>query len=713
MTTINELVETILNGDIAFFVGAGISFHSGLPLASELKKRILCQLPVNKKEASQIQSATLPFEAFFETLSRGGSIDSLLKLFRKGMPNPNHFLIAKLTKYGYIRKICTTNFDLLIERAFESEGLSKNNEFKVLSLENEFENNDSRLGRGITLYKVHGSADNLSSVVVTLRRIAARSYSAARQHVINDLFSEGVHSHVLVLGYSCSDVFDLIPQIEAIIGEKKKVYFVEHCKGESKLQLYPLGRPFAAYPGATLRIDTDYFIRELWERTLSDSLPNISVPVFSWPDFISTWKQELRLANAFFIAGELLRQIGMYFEAISQLREAINTTKHNGDVANVCRSYGSLGTCLRALGRYEEALDAYQSGYKLSEKTNSDRNQSRFLGDIGSVYRNKGEYSTALMYQKQSLRAALWTGDELVAQVHANLGNTFHMLGKYRAAANHHQQAAQAAETAGDKRLEALSVGNLGSALLIMGDTLKAGSYFKRAIELAELISDRRTLLTNLSNIATLRELQGDIKQSIDTYEQALEIALETSQRELEASVRSNLAACYGLLKEYNRSIEQAKLSLEVARKIGDIRTEVRALGNLGIGLFHMANKEEAINALENALILARKIGDKRGEALQLKNLSELHYFSGELTLAEQYSKQCLELSILIGEKRIEARALYWLSACRPSEGREFLEIAATIFKEIGAERHPEAIETHKQLQDKQSVNMNMKSKTV
>lgn len=704
MTTIDKLAETILNGNIAFFVGAGISFHSGLPLASELKSRILCQLPVSKKEAIQIQSAALPFEAFFETLSRGSSIDSLLKLFRKGMPNTNHFLIAKLTKYGYIRKICTTNFDLLIERALESEGLSKDNEFKVRSLENEFENNNSRLGKDITLYKVHGSADNLSSVVVTLRRIAARSNSVARQHVIADIFSEGAHSHVLVLGYSCSDVFDLIPQIEAVTGEKKKVYFVEHCKGKSELQLYPLARPFAAYPGATLRVDTDYFIKKLWERTLSDPLPNISVLVFSWPDFINTWKkQELRLADAFFIAGELLRQSGMYYEAISKQRKAIKTTEHNGDVANACRSYGSLGTCLRAIGRYEEALDAYQSGYKLSEKTNNDRNQSRFLGDIGSVYRNKGEYSKAMMYQKQSLHAARRTGDdELVAQVHANLGNTFHMLGKYRAAAHHHQQAAQAAETAGDKRLEALSVGNLGSVLLIMGDTVKAGSSFEKAIELAELISDRRTLLTNLSNIATLRELQGDIKQSIDTYEQALEIALETSQRELEASVRSNLAACYGLLKEYNCSIEQAKLSLKVAREIGDIRTEVRALGNLGIGLVHMANKEEAINALENALILAKKIGDKRGEALQLKNLSELHYLSGELTLAEQYSKQCLELSRLIGEKRIEARALYWLSACHPSEGRDFLKRAASILKKIGAERHPEAVEIHKQLQDKQ-----------
>jgi len=694
MTTIGKLVETILNGDVVFFVGAGISFHSGIPLASELKSRILCQLPVNKKEATQIQNAALPFEAFFETLSRGGSIDSLLKLFRGSIPNRNHFLVAKLAKYGHIRKICTTNFDLLIERALESEGLIKNSEFKVLSLENEFENNDSRLGSGITLYKVHGSADNLSSIVVTLRRIAARSYSVPRRRIINDLFSEGVHSHVLVLGYSCSDVFDLIPQIEEITGDKKKVYFIEHCKGESELQLYPLGRPFVAYSGATLRVDTDYFIKELWKHTLSDPWPNISVPVFSWRDFIKAWKQELRLADAFFIAGELLRQIGMYFEAIRQFREAIKTTKHNGDDANVCRSYGSLGTCLRALGRYEEALDVYQSGYKLTEETNSERNQSRFLGDIGSVYRNKGEYSTALIYQKQSLRAARRTGDyELVAQVHANLGNTFHMLGKYRAAARYHQLSAQAAETAGDKRLEALSMGNLGSALLIKGDTVKAGSSFKRAIELAELIGDRRTFLTNLSNIATLSELQGDIKQSIATYEQVLDIALETSQRELEASVRSNLAGCFGLLKEYTRCIEQATISLEAAREIGDIRTEVRALGNLGIGLVHMDNKEKALITLKSALKLARKIGDKRGEALQLKNLSELHYLSGELTLTESYSEQCLELSRLIGEKRIEARALYWLSACRPSKGRDFLEIAATIFKEIGAERHPEAIE--------------------
>jgi hypothetical protein len=78
-------------------------------------------------------------------------------------------------------------------------------------------------------------------MAITLQQVAAKILSAQRMAVIEHIFSEGAHQNVLVLVYSCSDVFDISPQIAAIREYHKKVIYIDHYEDERLIK--PKFRP--------------------------------------------------------------------------------------------------------------------------------------------------------------------------------------------------------------------------------------------------------------------------------------------------------------------------------------------------------------------------------------------------------------------------------------------------------------------------------------
>jgi NAD-dependent SIR2 family protein deacetylase len=222
-------LDSLRSGELAIFCGAGISKNSGLPLANELKQSILEKLLIDKKGMDEVMNSNLPFEAFMESLSENSDITKILKIFREGNPNRNHILIAKLANNGSLKAILTTNFDLLIEKAFKKEGLQENVDFKRYYNEEHFAQIDSdELTDKIGIFKIHGSADDMDSIRTTLKVVASKVLSDRRMRPIKYLFSSGKHKKVLILGYSCSDVFDITPQIQSIVANQKEIIFIEH-----------------------------------------------------------------------------------------------------------------------------------------------------------------------------------------------------------------------------------------------------------------------------------------------------------------------------------------------------------------------------------------------------------------------------------------------------------------------------------------------------
>jgi len=328
---LNELVveisEYLSRGELALFCGAGISKDSGLPLANDLKRSILETLLESKQDRKQVMKVPYPFEAFLESIFDPGLISGMrldstkiLQIFLHGEPNSNHVFIARLAKSGFIKTVATTNFDLLIEKALTKEGLEEGIDFERYYTEEHFSEAEStEQDQRFTLFKLHGSIDHPESVRTTLNAVASQSLSEQRMPATRHLFSTGAHQAILILGYSCSDTFDLIPQIQSIDRNNKKIFFIEHTEGVELPTVCDVTarskrNPFRHFPGRWIKCNTNELIKDLWS-TLIGSIGKYEFirSNFNWRRDVSAWLGGVQkdLGAKYFTAGHILENIQM------------------------------------------------------------------------------------------------------------------------------------------------------------------------------------------------------------------------------------------------------------------------------------------------------------------------------------------------------------------------------------------------------------------
>ena len=131
-------------GAYALLLGSGISRSAHIPTGWEVETALIEQLAASKKDIIKDN----PHQWFKERYEKEASYSFLLEELVKTptervqlmkqffepteeekelgwkQPTKAHKAIAKLVKAGYIRIILTTNFDRLLEQAFEAEGIT-------------------------------------------------------------------------------------------------------------------------------------------------------------------------------------------------------------------------------------------------------------------------------------------------------------------------------------------------------------------------------------------------------------------------------------------------------------------------------------------------------------------------------------------------------------------------------------------------------------
>ena len=65
-------------------------------------------------------------------------------------------------------------------------------------------------------------------MIITLDKVKARRYSKQQIEVIQQIFLKGEHECIIILGYSCSDEYDIPPQIEDLKNSNIKIFLIEH-----------------------------------------------------------------------------------------------------------------------------------------------------------------------------------------------------------------------------------------------------------------------------------------------------------------------------------------------------------------------------------------------------------------------------------------------------------------------------------------------------
>ncbi len=234
-----ELSDKISRGEVFFFVGSGISYHSNIPSAGQvLYETAKCVLPTSEEyfEGNQrIIDTPLEYniqpEVFYETLINITGHTEVLGFWKSvaktnfenhNLPylsNLNHRFIVDYSFKNHL-PIFTVNFDTLFESTCELFGITYEVIIPEIGKHREYaklidENRDK-----LYIFKLHGSIEidgqySLDTLCVTMTKISCPDLGIVK--LIHELCT---NKHITFLGYSGRDI-DYFPKIKLLSKEKR------------------------------------------------------------------------------------------------------------------------------------------------------------------------------------------------------------------------------------------------------------------------------------------------------------------------------------------------------------------------------------------------------------------------------------------------------------------------------------------------------------
>jgi len=574
-----ELTSEILNKKLAFFIGAGFDYNSGVPLVKGthgIMTKILNKLPLNDEDKLQILNASnLPFEAFFEMLDKHSNIDKLLDIFKIGKINLNHIFLAKLAKLGLLNTILTTNFTQFIEKAFEKEGLKKDIDFIVISTDKEMLD-INKYKQKIKIIKIHGCISNKQDLVITIQKIAKKKSLEPRKNMINHLFKNANHESVCVMGYSCSDIFDITPLIKSL-DVNKNIIFVNHSFKNNiaynkvyNINYIKNNNAFANVKSGTwCNYNTDILIEKTWDNILKSNLnipKNNSQLVINNQKvdyYIEEWNKTLSMESSYYISGELLNNISFKKSALKYYKYVI---QHSTNKYNLSKTYSFLAFLYSSLNPLL-SLKSSTKGLKIATKINNKRLKQIHNKNIGVYYRNKGKYKKSLKYIRKAMKINISNNKHQKGKLYMEFGILLEKLMRYKKANKYFTKAYDIFQNIGSITDKAWSIGHLGNiAYYHKRDYQKAKDYYKQTISMSINMGNNYNVQVYKGNLGNLYLDIGKNKKGLKNLIFALKISKKLNDKIGEGKWLSNIAKYYKNINNLQLASKYIKKSISIAK---------------------------------------------------------------------------------------------------------------------------------------------------
>lgn len=574
----NSIVENITlkikDKETALFCGAGISYHSGIPLANVLLKYILQVLEVEESNASRILNSNLPFESFIQTLASEEGINDILDIFSRGEANTNHKLIAYLIKLGYIKTVLTTNFDTLIEKALSRIGLEVGIDYYVFSSEKEFEKikwDDN----SIRIIKIHGCISNRDEIEITLDLVARQTINQGKSKVVKSFFSKNINKNILILGYSCSDSFDITPLIESVEKDKSNIFFIEHCFEDSSYRIENVKKkkeknPFYNYEGIRIYYDTDSLTKELWD--------SLHIPNYEYQSVSINWKKNIDLWISKAIeysegikkqlVARLFYDIGEYNIAIENWEQGLIIAQKEGNQTFFYAQLGNLGMALNAIGKFNEAKKCLEESSKACKDIGNIQGEVSQLQALGNIYRNLREFDKAIQSFKRAVNLAETYERRSLCSSLGNLATVYNQTENYNEAISVLEKGLTIALSTGNKQSEGSILTSLGIAFFQKGDYYNATNSVLKSVEVTRQIGDRRGESLALHNLSNFSLQFNDFDNCIKYSTMSLAIAKEIKIRPSEANGYYNIGMAHFFKGEYENAVNILRSAVYIFEEI-------------------------------------------------------------------------------------------------------------------------------------------------
>jgi hypothetical protein len=377
-------------------VGAGISYSppSNVATVSYFLNELLRALPLSARDRKELTAAASPdwlrgvgyydflrFEQVMSALHYTIDKDLTLatRIIEGSTPNAYHHQVALLIARGHL--VFTTNFDSLIEEAAHKLGIPctpivSEAQYSLYHRQPERFSNP--------LFKLHGSllGDESHSQSITATFQAAvdeTTVNPAKWKVVNSLLRS---RNLLVIGYSGSDDFDVMPAIAQGGGADRQLLWIQHSR-KRNLVLYDTDAlaEAADVPSKVLwflgRLFGEFAHRPLLQWTES-RVAFCMGPTSNILDALSG-----RQSGSFLLERPRLSRARRSQIIRSEIRSRISSAR----IESILLS----GLLFQRIGLFDAAIRHLRSAYALTSHAEGGRSSAHLFAALSDIYWQRGE----------------------------------------------------------------------------------------------------------------------------------------------------------------------------------------------------------------------------------------------------------------------------------------------------------------------------------
>ena len=639
--------------NIAFFCGSGISKNSGLPTAIELEQEILSNLGINQQKQTEIIGSRIPFESFIEKLSDFVNLEGLFKIFYSSRPDEYHMFLAMLYKNSFIETVLTTNFDTCIEEALKLE-LQNLDEFPLIyHREDQFAAlPDVEKNRKSVLIKIHGSASDFPSIRSTLKSIANKENLSKRKIPIEYLFREGKHNYVIILGYSCSDIFDISPAIENIVDSNKEIIVVEHDINDARVEdisLKPENNPFKNYRGKRIYINTKKFLELLAKKLFLPFIGEEAIPGQKWKVDLKKFFLDLVKNDPsiqFTLSGALLQLVSDHRAAISYFQKALNASIQQNNAYNIARAHAHLGNSFAKLGSFDNAISHHQSSLKICQSLKDGLKIFELRSNLAQDYIQKGDTKSALQLVNDNyVMATALNNEDLVLRSNLETSSIDLVVGFYDDGIERLNKSKDILQNRGDLYSLVSVLGNIGSIYLEVGEYDHALSSYNEALELAKKIRDQSLIADCYGAIGSYYMNNSAPQKALEYFESQLAIGRQINAVKKVAHSLRVIGNCLSQIGKSEKAFAKYQESFFIAKKIGDFDASARSLGDISMYFLRKRDFTNSIKSLQEAKKFSTNVTSHYLSVWLMINEARIHVEKGEVKRGINIYQEAINIS--------------------------------------------------------------------
>jgi tetratricopeptide (TPR) repeat protein len=634
-----SILEYINQRKVTFFIGAGISMipPSCLPSWWQVNHIILDSLAdesyslvpeikdlvnlIKKRE----EDGKLPPEFVSEIITDriGESYFDVLQGLEGETPNQAHLWLATLAQAGFLKAIITTNFDTLVERAFEIVGvpitvLVDPEDYDKIDIDREVLNNN---GSPCVLLKLHGTATRPDTCVDTL----AQRKQGLHPNIIKALNYLGAQTFWILLGYSGADL-EANPNYLGIRARKNNSpgFVWLHLPDTIPLQavvelseFYGSNRGLIEY--APVEID----------KIRSEKLEKIKFHSRNWAEARGKAECAVILTDITSKAGNQDASQMVLLKLIEDIGEYSPSPFGLGLINQ------ELGDISLHLGKSNEALNYYKNAVKFYQEADHIDGANASLQGIALIQRNIGNFSQAEKTIRDYLEYAKSNRD-CKSIIHAllDLGNLCRETGRYSEGLVSYQEVINLAVQHGQEILHGHALLGIGLIENILGKPEEAEKKVNEAIEIYYRLGYESFLSESLRELAQIFFKRGDVKRAFKLLEEAREKAILVGNKSRIIRTDWIYGELLSQLGKYSEAIQILKNTSIQAEELNDINLIISVLQSLGLALQNLGNAEESYQIYQNALEKAETLGLDVKAAGLYNNIGIIFEQKGDLNRA-------------------------------------------------------------------------------